>query len=173
MKASIPRTVSMALGSVLLAAASGAICAAWLVTLPEQAAEMSPLLLVLTRLVTLPILLVLVAGLVLFGWGMVFFLGRLLFFWRPVFEIGPEGILDRASGMSVGFVPWEEVKDVRPATFQGQHTVAIRIKNERKLLERQNPVKRLLIKINRRYFGAAPIHVPLNALAMSQEELTV
>jgi len=170
-RTSIPRTALMALGSALLTAAAGALCATWFVTLPEQAAGMSLVLLVVTRLATLPIFVVCLVGVLLFGWGSIFFLGRLLFFRRPVFEVGPEGILDRASAVGVGFVPWEDVKDVRPAVFHGQRSIAIRVRSERELLERQNPVKRLLIGINRRYFGSAPIHVPLNALAVPEEEL--
>lgn len=161
----------MVLGSALLFFGAGAICVAWFVTLPGQAEEMSLVGLVIARLATLPIFLVCLAGVLLFGWGLIFFLVRLLFFWRPIFEIGPEGILDRASGISVGFVPWVEVKKVRPAKYHGQRFIMVWVKNERELLERQNPLKRLLIRINRKYFGSGPIQVPLNALAIPEEEL--
>lgn len=95
----------MAFGSALFVVSAGVVCAVWLTTLSEQAGEMSLLLLVLTRLVSLPVFLVCAVGVLFFGWGLVHFLGQLLFFWRPILEIGPDGVVDRASGVSVGFVP--------------------------------------------------------------------
>lgn len=172
-RTSIPRTALMACGSALLAAGSGAICAAWFVTLPEQAAEMSIALLIVARLFTLPILIVGLAGVVLFGYGLLFFLGRLLFFRRPVFEVGPDGILDRTSAVSAGFVPWEEVKVVMPGRFGYHNTriLTIRVKNTRRFLERQNPVKRFVMRVNREYFTGAAVNIPFVGLPISQQQV--
>jgi uncharacterized membrane protein YgcG len=171
-RTSIPRTVLMAVGSALFVAGGGAICVAWIVTLPEQAAETPILLLVVTRLVTLPLLVVGgLGGVVFFGWALLFFLGRLLFFWRPVLEVGLGGILDGASAVGVGFVPWEEVKDVTPGYFGGQRYIKIEVENEENVLQRQNPAKRLFIRLNRRYFTGTVVNIPLTMLAVSEEEL--
>lgn len=161
----------MALGSAFFVIACGGICAAWLVTFPEDAVRLSLPWLVVARLVSLPVFVACVVGVLFFGWGLIHFLGQLLFFWRPVLEIGPDGILDRASGVSVGFVPWEEVGSVEPYRVRGQRFVTIRVENERELIARQNPLKRLLIKANRRYFDTGEINIPLNVLAIPDEEL--
>lgn len=161
----------MALGSAFFVVASGGICAAWIVTFPEDAARLSLPWLVVARLVSLPVFLACVVGVLFFGWALIHFLGQLLFFRRPVLEIGPDGILDRASGVSVGFVPWEEVGSVEPYRFRGQRFVTIRVENGRELIARQNPLKRLLIKANRRYFHTGEINIPLNVLAIPDDEL--
>ena len=161
----------MALGSAFFAVASGGICAAWIVTLPEDAARLSLPWLVVARLVSLPVFVACVVGVLFFGWGLIHFLGQLIFFWRPVLEIDPDGILDRASGVSVGFVPWEEIGSVEPYGVRGQRFVTIRVKNKRELIARQNPLKRLLIKANRRYLRTGEINIPLNVLAIPDDEL--
>ncbi len=170
-RASIPRTVLMVLGSALFVVAGGAICAMGLFGLLTKTAGMSYFGLAVVALVDSFYVLVGLAAIVFFGFTLLFALGRLLFFWRPIFEVGPEGILDRASAGSVGFVPWEEVKGVRPGTISGQRFLAIRVKDEQALLERQNLVKRFLMRLNRRYFTGAIVNVPLNALAIPEEEL--
>ncbi len=132
------------------------------------------MLLVLARLLTLPILIVALAGLLLFGYGVIFYLGRLLFFRRPVFEMGPEGFVDRTSAVGAGFVPWEEVESVVPGAFEAHPNMTIltiQVKNEEKLLERQNPVKRFIMRINRKYFTGAAINVSLVGLPISERRM--
>lgn len=172
MRASIPKTAFLALGSAFLFAASGAICVGWIVTLPEQIAETpSFVLVVFARLLVLPILIIGLAGILLFGWGLIFCLGRLLFFWRPALEIGPDGILDRTSAVGAGFVPWEEVKDVTPVYYVGRRMLSVEVENEREFLKRQNLVKRLFMWLNRRYFTGTIVNVSLDDLAIPEEEL--
>lgn len=162
----------MALGSALLAAGSGAMCVAWIVALPQQIAEAPSFVwVVFARLLTLPILIICLAGVALFGYGLVFFLGRLIFFRRPLLEVGPEGLLDRASAVGVGFLPWEEVRDARFGYFGGQRMMSIVVENERELMGRQNFAKRLVMRLNRRYFTGTMVNIPLNVLAIPEEEL--
>ncbi len=99
-------TALLTLGSAVLAAGSGAICVAWLVTLPGQVAESSLALVVFARLLTLPVFIVSVVGVVMFGYGVIFCLGHLVFFRRPILELGPEGVINRSNILSPGFVSW-------------------------------------------------------------------
>jgi hypothetical protein len=170
-RTAIPRTILMVLGCVLLAVPSAAICAGWLLTLTETSPATPLAFVIFSRLLSLPIFLICVAGVVLFGGGLIFFLGRLLTFWRPILEVDAHGILDRASAVSVGFLRWEEVKDVRFANIYGQRYMSIRLENEQQVLARQNPLKRLLMRINRRYFTKTTANVPMNILAITEEEL--
>jgi hypothetical protein len=178
-RTSIPRAAFVALGSALFVAAGGLLCGAGLyvpLSLLRDAwmlpfAGMSAFTLVVSVLVSCFYLLLGLASIVFFGPALIFSLGRLLFFRRPVLEVGPEGILDRASAVGVGFVRWEEVKDVRPAVFHGQRFIAIRVRDEQTLLERQNLIKRLIMRLNRRYFTGTIANVPLLMLAIPEEEL--
>lgn len=161
----------MVLGCALLAVPSAGICAGLLLTLPDQAAQMPPTAFFITVALTLPIFLICVSGVVLFSGGLIFFSGRLLTFWRPILEVDSHGILDRASAVGVGFVRWEEIKDIRPANVGGQSYISIRPKDEQQVLARQNPLKRMLMRINRRYFTRTIANVPMNVLAITEDEL--
>ena len=170
-RTSIPRTALMALGSALFVVAGGAICAVVLNVLLIETAGMSSLALAVTVLVDSFYLVAGLAAIVFFGFTLLFSLGRLFSFWRPIFEVGPEGILDKASAASVGFVPWEEVKDVRPGTVGGQRFMKVWVKDEQALLQRQNLMKRLVMRLNRRYLTGTIVNVPLTALAIPEEDL--
>lgn len=161
-------TALLALGSAVLAAGSGAICVAWLVTLPGQVAESSLALVVFARLLTLPVFIVSVVGVVMFGYGVIFCLGRLVFFRRPVLELGPEGVIDRSNIFSPGFVSWAEIGDAGPV---GGALIGLTLKNERELIRRQNPLKRLGMRVNSRYFTGCAINIPLTGLPITEEAL--
>lgn len=163
----------MIAGCALLGVPSAGICAGLLLTLPDQAVQMPTVALFLTVVLTLPIFVICLAGVVLFGGGLIFFVGRLLTFWRPILEVDSRGILDRASAVSVGFLEWEEVKDIRPANITGQSYISIRLENEQEVLARQNPLKRMLMRFNRRYFTKTIANVPMNVLAIPEEELLI
>ena len=118
-------------------------------------------------------LLMLAAGasdLLFFGFCLAFYLGRIVHFRRPIFEVGPEGILDRASALGAGFVPWEEVEGTRVRGFLVPRLLAVKVKDERALLARQGPAKRLLMGVNRRIAGT-PVLVPLGFLAVREDTL--
>ena len=114
-----------------------------------------------------------VPDLLFFGSCLAFYLGRLAHFRRPIFEVGPEGILDRASVLGAGFVPWEEVEGARVRRFLGPRLLAVELRDARALralLVRQGPAKRLLMALNRRLVGT-PVLVPLGLLAVREDTL--
>ncbi len=118
-------------------------------------------------------LLVLAVGafnLLFFGFCLAFYLGRIARFRRPIFEVGSGGILDRASALDAGFVPWGEVERAWVRSFLGQRLLAVEVTDERALLARQGPAKRLLMGVNRRIAGT-PVLVPLGLLAVREDTL--
>ena len=110
------------------------------------------------------------ANLLFFGLCLGFYLGRIVRFRRPIFEVGPEGILDRASALGTGFVPWEEVEGARVRRFLGPRLLAVEVRDERALLARQGPARRLLMAVNLRILGT-PVLVPLGLLAVGEDTL--
>lgn len=118
-RVSIPSSVFCVLGSALFVALGVLLCPAFLAALLSPAYGESLIERAMGLLFSFLLFLAGLAGVLFFGYTLVFFAIRLLFFWRPVFEVGPEGIVDRASAVGAGFVPWEEVKDVRPAAMRG------------------------------------------------------
>ena len=160
---SIPTTLLGATGSALFVAAGAYLCAGALVPGVFAEPPASPL----SRIVVLTAG---AANLLFFGFALALLLGRLLRPRRPIFEVGPKGILDRASALSAGFVGWEEVEDARVRRFLGYRYLGVRARDARALLARQGPVKRRLMGLNRRIVGV-PVAVPLSALAIREDVL--
>lgn len=162
-RASPPTTLLGAIGSSAFVAVGAYLCAGSL--LPSVFAD--PIASPSRRI------LVFVTGalsVLFFGFVLVYFVGRLLSFRRPILEVGPEGILDRASVLSAGFVPWEEVEDARVRRFLGYRYLGVRVRDPQALLARQGPAKRWLMGVNQEIVGT-PVNVPLGALAVREDAL--
>jgi hypothetical protein len=106
-----------------------------------------------------------------FGCGLLFFLGRLVFFWRPALVVGPEGLYDAASALGAGWVRWDEVRGARLLKYGGQPYLALRLRDEAAFLARQPPLKRWLMRLNRRRFTGATVNIPTRFLDVDAEEL--
>ena len=162
-RTSVGPMVLGSLGSALAVALGAHLCAAGL----GLVAVANPLSSAPARL------LFLAAGasdLLFFGFCLAFYLGRIVRFRRPIFELGPEGILDRASALGAGFVPWEEVEGTRVRRLLGSRVLAVEVTDERALLARQGPAKRLLMGVNGRIVGT-PVLVPLGFLDVREDTL--
>ena len=160
---SLPTTLLGVLGSALFVAGGAYLCARALVPGVSAEPPASPL----SRIAVLAAG---AAGLLFFGFALVFLLGRLLRFRRPILEVGPEGILDRASAVSAGFVGWDEVEDVGVRRFLGHRYLGVRVTDARALLARQGPAKRRIMGFNQKLIGV-PVAVPLSALAVREDVL--
>jgi hypothetical protein len=84
--------------------------------------------------------------------------------------IHTSGIFDNASGLSAGFLRWEEISRVRVASLKGQRFLAVDMKDVDALLSRQSGFKAKMMKMNVRLIGAA-VNIPANTLPISLEEL--
>jgi hypothetical protein len=88
----------------------------------------------------------------------------------PAILITPRGIVDNASGVSVGLIPWDQIREVREYRVQGQVFLGIVPKDLDALLERQPRWKRAAIRANLS-MGAAPVNVPQAALGVKVSDL--
>ncbi len=92
--------------------------------------------------------------------GVTFFGICLLFYARKMFDKTPglivndKGIYDNASGISVGFIPWNDIVEIKETVVINQSFVNIVVKNPYKYIETQkNIFKRKLVQINYNFFG--------------------
>lgn len=92
--------------------------------------------------------------------GVTFFGICLLFYARKMFDKTPglivndKGIYDNASGISVGFIPWNDIVEIKETVVINQSFVNIVVKNPDKYIETQkNIFKRKLVQINYNSFG--------------------
>lgn len=83
-----------------------------------------------------------------------------------------------STACSVGFIPWEEIKNIYVEKSCGQKFIGITIYDLNKLMERISPIKRVVIKASL-VLKYAPVGINLNtadmefdkALSLIQEKL--
>ena len=109
-----------------------------------------------------------IMAIVLFG-----FLGLLaltkLFNRKPGLIFSNVGIVDNASSLSVGLIPWSDVVGWEVFEIQNQKLLIIKVKDPEKYFDRGNSLKRAL---NKGGFGGNPIGISSITLKMSFPELT-
>lgn len=88
----------------------------------------------------------------------------------PAIIINAQGIVDNASGVSVGLIPWDQIDEVREYRVQNQVFLGIFPKNLDALLEKQPRWKRAAIRANLS-IGAAPVNIPQASLDTNVSEL--
>ncbi len=99
-----------------------------------------------------------------------------LFFFRKLFDKQPGlvftnlGIVDNASAVSAGFIPWSEVLGSEIFEMQRQKMLIIMVKDPEKYVDRGNAVQRTLNKANYKMCGS-PITISANALKINFSEL--
>ncbi len=88
----------------------------------------------------------------------------------PSVVISQDGIFDNASAAGAGFLRWSEVADIRVVSVLDQRFIAITPVDQRAVLARLNPLKRMLIQMNKGLSGA-PFNIPATTLPVSFEAL--
>lgn len=88
----------------------------------------------------------------------------------PAVVINAKGIVDNSSGVSVGFIAWDEIDEIREYTFQNQTFLGVTPKDLDKVLARQPKWKRGAIRANVK-LGAAPINIPQVTLGVKVSDL--
>lgn len=111
-------------------------------------------------------------GVMFFGIGFLFVLSR-AFSSRPALVLRHDGIVDDASGVAAGLVPWNEIEAAYVSELQThgsrQRYFCILPRNVDWLLAQQNPWKAWLMRQNMKMVGA-PVTIPLAGLSMPEEE---
>jgi hypothetical protein len=94
-----------------------------------------------------------------------------LFDKRPGLVFNNSGIVDNASSISAGFIPWSEVLGAEIFEIQKQKMLIIKVRNPQEYIARGSSLKRILNKANYKMVGS-PIFIPSNALEIKFSELT-
>jgi hypothetical protein len=88
----------------------------------------------------------------------------------PGLRLSYEGFTDNSTGVSVGFVPWSEVVEIRPLGVQMAKYVSVQVRNPECYIRRGNFVQRTINYVNLKIFKS-PINVSSVFLKIRHDEL--
>jgi len=88
----------------------------------------------------------------------------------PAILIDGDGILDDASGVSLGLIRWDQVGTIDEYRVNGQAFLGIMLKDPDALIARQPFWKRRLLRANLR-MGAAAVNIPQASLGIKLSDL--
>lgn len=95
---------------------------------------------------------------------------KMLFDREPGLVLNSSGIVDNASAMTAGFIPWSEVIGVGVYEIQRQKMLIIGVRDPRKYVERGSALKQLVNRANHK-LGGSPIAISSIALQIDFPEL--
>ena len=110
-----------------------------------------------------------IAGVVFFGSCAIFGVKKLLEK-SPGLILSKDGFTDNSSGVSVGYIPWSDVIEVKEYQLLMQMLVSIRVRNPEEYVNRGNLLQRIANRINLKVCGT-PINISANSLQIGYEEL--
>ena len=93
-----------------------------------------------------------------------------LFDKKPGLVFNNAGIVDNASSVSPGFIPWSEVVGAEICEIQKQKLLIIKVRDPQEYIARGNSLRRTLNKANYKMVGS-PISISSHALAINSSEL--
>lgn len=91
-----------------------------------------------------------------------------LFDRKPGLVLNNEGIVDNASFLAAGMIPWSDVVGSQIFEVQSQRILIIKVNDPQKYFERGNSLKRAF---NKGGYNGNPIGIPAIALKISFSEL--
>ena len=114
----------------------------------------------------------------LFGILAIVFFGVIGFFllkkiWddKPALILNKEGLHDNSSGVSVGFIKWEDVEHFQTLDISGQKLILVKVSNPLFYIDQvKGPFKKRMVKMNHKFYGS-PVHLSANAMKMNYAEL--
>ncbi|MGN7783868.1 STM3941 family protein [Niabella sp. 22666] len=119
-----------------------------------------------------PILIVVVglAAIVFFGMGILVLI-RKLKDKRPGLIVSDEGILDNASGVAAGVIPWADIQKIKLAQVMSQKFLMLIVKDPEQYIQREtNAIKRKGMELNYKNYGS-PISISAGSLQIGFNEL--
>jgi hypothetical protein len=93
-----------------------------------------------------------------------------LFDKKPGLVFNSSGIVDNASSVSAGLIPWSDVLGAEIFEIQKQKMLIIKVRDPQEYIARGNSLRRTLNKANYKMVGS-PISISANALAIKFSEL--
>jgi hypothetical protein len=89
---------------------------------------------------------------------------------KPALIFNSTGIVDNASSVSPGFIPWTDVAGAQVCEIQKQKLLIVRVRDPRKYIARGNFLRRALNKANHNMVGS-PISIAAHTLEINFSEL--
>jgi hypothetical protein len=88
----------------------------------------------------------------------------------PAIAIDSDGILDDASGVSLGLIRWDQVGEIHEYRVNGQAFLGIMLKDVEALIAQQPFWKRRIIRANLQ-MGAAAVNIPQASVGIKLSDL--
>ncbi len=111
------------------------------------------------------------AGSLLMGVAGTIFFTLKMFDNKPGLIIDSKGITDNASGVSAGFIPWEDIRQIYTTQVMSEKFIMIGVSNPEKYIDRQTKfLKRKAMNYNYKAYGS-PISLTVSALKTNHDSL--
>lgn len=110
-----------------------------------------------------------IAGMLFFG-AAALLLVRKLFDRRPGLIVDAEGIVDNASGIAAGRIPWDDILGFEQRRIYNQRLLSVLLKNPDAYVARSGALRRLLQRGNLA-MGYSPVMLSSNALSVDFDTL--
>lgn len=95
---------------------------------------------------------------------------RKMFDKKPGLVLNSDGIVDNASGVAAGFIPWSEVTGSGVVEIQKQKMLVIGVRDPQKYIDRGGALRRAMNKANSGMTGS-PVAIPSVTLKINFSEL--
>ncbi len=89
---------------------------------------------------------------------------------KPGLEFTKMGVIDNASGVSAGLIPWSDILGADVFDLMGQRTLVVKVINPDRYIEACGPLKGWAKKANTKLCGS-PITIPSSTLDINFDEL--
>ena len=109
------------------------------------------------------------AGVIFFGGCGLYGLAK-LFDKKPGLVLNSSGLVDNASAVAAGFIPWSEVTGAGVYEVQKQKMLVVGLRDPQKYVDRGSALRRSLNRANSRMVGS-PVAIPSVALKIDFAEL--
>ena len=108
-------------------------------------------------------------GIVFFGFAFIVIALKLIDV-KPALIIDSAGIRDNSSFVSVSFIPWHEVMEMKFIDVKGNKFCLLFVQNPDKIINNETGIKKWLMKLNYNMYGT-PVTIATNALLYQVTDL--
>lgn len=110
-------------------------------------------------------------GLALFGFGAIFFLIQVVQpQLRPILIVNEQGLTDRSSLIALGFIPWEDIKDLTIRPHLGQTYLSVSLVDNAPYLAKMKWLQERVCQANLK-MGFPLVNIVLNTSDQTPEQL--
>ena len=95
---------------------------------------------------------------------------KMLFDKKPALVFSSSGIVDNASDVAAGFIPWSEIMGAKVLEIQQQKTLVISVRDPQKYIDRSGAMKRALNQSSYKMLGS-PVAISASTLKINFPQL--